>query len=316
MQSLPGNTPLSPLRSLSLVAARHPIALFLALAFGFAYPLMGLVILVRDGVIPGAGVPERFGIDLEEAAGLLMTILGLLPATILVTMLEGGRPALVTLLRRAGTWRVGLAWWLVITLALPGTTVLLALLLGDRLRMPSAGVLINEVVGVAVAFLLVNLWEEMAWSGFLQTRLERSHSFLVAAFLTAIPFGAIHLPLKTVNGTTSAGELAQALVLYVVLGLIVRPLFGIIMRGTGDSVFAAALMHTMFNRSNNVDGIAADLLAGPNRSLAALIATLLLTIAIGLVIRPKLTRAYRLKLDTRRGDDSGAADLPLHCKPA
>ena len=316
MQPLPGNTPLSPLRRLSIVAARHPIALFLALAFGFVYPLMGLVVLARDGVIPGAGVPERFGINLEEAAGLLMTILGLLPATILVTALEGGRPALATLLRRASTWRIGLAWWLVVALALPGTTVLLALLLGDRLRMPDAGVLVNEVVSVAVAFLFVNLWEETAWSGFLQTRLERGHSFIVAAFLTAIPFGAIHLPLKIINGTTSAGELAQAFVLYLVLGLIVRPLFGIILRGTDDSVFAAALMHTMFNRSNNVDGIAADLLAGPNRSLAALIATLLLTIVIGLAIRPKLTRAYRLKLDRQQGQDTGPSDLPLHSSPA
>ena len=136
------------------------------------------------------------------------------------------------------------------------------------------------------------------------------------ALSAGISVRAIHLPLKIINGTTSAGELAQAFVLYLVLGLIVRPLFGIILRGTDDSVFAAALMHTMFNRSNNVDGIAADLLAGPNRSLAALIATLLLTIVIGLAIRPKLTRAYRLKLDRQQGQDTGPSDLPLHSSPA
>ncbi|HEU5087639.1 MAG TPA: CPBP family intramembrane glutamic endopeptidase [Roseiflexaceae bacterium] len=261
-------------------------------------------------------MPERFGIDLEEAASLLMTVLGLLPATLVVTALEGGRPAVTTLLRRMTRWRIGLVWWLVVVAALPATTIVLALLLGDTFRMPDAGVLANEVMSTAVAFLLVNLWEETAWSGFLQTRLERSHSFFVAAFLTAIPFGAIHLPLKIINGASSAGELAQAFVLYVVLGLIVRPLFGLILRGSGDSVLAVALMHTMFNRSNNVDGIAADLLVGSNRSLAALIATLILTLVIGISIRRKLTRAYRLQLDTQHGPEPGAAELPLQRRPA
>ncbi len=310
------NTPLSPRNRFATLAARHPVALFLALAFGLAYSLMGLMVLVRTGVLPGAGVPERFGINLEEAASLLMTVLGLLPATLLVTALEGGRPAVTTLLRRMTRWRIGLVWWLVVVAALPATTIVLALLLGDTFRMPDAGVLVSEVVSIAVAFLLVNLWEETAWSGFLQTRLERSHSFFVAAFLTAIPFGAIHLPLKIINGASSAGELAQAFVLYVVLGLIVRPLFGLILRGSGDSVLAVALMHTMFNRSNNVDGIAADLLVGSNRSLAALIATLILTLVIGISIRRKLTRAYRLQLDTQHAAEPGAAELPLQRRPA
>jgi membrane protease YdiL (CAAX protease family) len=34
--------------------------------------------------------------------------------------------------------------------------------------------------------LLINLWEEAAWAGFLQTRLERRHNFFLAALLTGI----------------------------------------------------------------------------------------------------------------------------------
>jgi membrane protease YdiL (CAAX protease family) len=46
-----------------------------------------------------------------------------------------------------------------------------------------------------INFILVNLWEETAWAGVIQTRLERRHSIFVGAALTAVPFGFIHRPL-------------------------------------------------------------------------------------------------------------------------
>jgi membrane protease YdiL (CAAX protease family) len=61
---------------------------------------------------------------------------------------------------------------LVAVIALPLLTVIIAVLLGDASALPSQNVLWREVLGIAVAFLLVNLWEEAAWAGFLQTRLE------------------------------------------------------------------------------------------------------------------------------------------------
>ena len=58
------------------------------------------------------------------------------------------------------------------------------------------------------------------------------------------------------------------------------------------------LTHTFFNRSNNTDGIAADLLpGGDSRQLAALLATAVLTVGIGLILRSKLSRSYRRQLD-------------------
>ena len=300
---------------LRALAASRPIAMFLVAVLGLVYPLMALIILAQRGVIPGAGLPARLAIDAEEFASLLLTLLGLLPATLLVTALEGGRPALRTLFRRVFRWRIGITWWAIAVAALPATTVAVALLLGDSLQVPSAGVLASELAAVTIAFLLVNLWEETAWTGFLQTRLERRHSFLVAAALSAVPFAAVHLPLRLISGPAAASELAQAFGLYLVLGLIVRPLLGLVLRGSGDSVFAAALMHTLFNRSNNPDGIAADLLIGPNRQLAALIAVLLLSAVIGLFIRRKLTRAYRQELDTMSIEPANPALSRPHQRP-
>lgn len=279
-------------------ATQHPLVLFLTVAFGFVFPLMALPILAQHGIIPGASLPARFGLNMERAASALIILPGLVLATVVVTALEGGRAALLQLFRRVVRWRIGLAWALIIVAALPATTVALAVLMGDTLRTPSIGVLVGEVGEVLVAFLLVNLLEETAWSGFFQSRLERRHSFFVAAALTAVPFAAIHMPLQVINGNTSLSVLAQTLVLYIIFqGLAGRPLVGMVLRGSGDSVLAAALMHTFFNRSNNADGIAADLLSGPNRPLAALLATLLLAVVLGLVMRYKLTRAYRQELD-------------------
>src|SRR5581483_5483237 len=130
---------------------------------------------------------------------------------------------------------------------------------------PTIGSVIEEVVQAAVAFFVINLWEETGWTGFFQSRLERRHNFFIAAALTAIPFALIHLPLRVINDTTSLGGLVQQFILLMILGLIFRPLIGMALRGSGDSVMAAALMHTFFNRSNNSDGIAADLLIGDNR---------------------------------------------------
>jgi membrane protease YdiL (CAAX protease family) len=290
------------LAKLKALAVRHPIALFLAVLFGFVYPLMALPILAQYGIIPGASLPAMFGMDMERAASALLIVPGLVLATVLVTALEGGQPALRGLLRRVLKWRIGLVWSLVTVIALPATTVVLAVLMGDSFRIPGADVLAAEVVQVAVAFFIINLWEETAWSGFFQSRLERRYNFFVAAALTAIPFAAIHVPLRVINGGNTPAGIAQGFVLLVILGLIFRPLIGMGLRGSGDSVMAAALMHTFFNRSNNIDGIAADLLVGANRPLAALIATVLLTSVIGFCIRRQLSRAHRLELDAMNSE--------------
>jgi uncharacterized protein len=289
--------PSVPPTGLRGLATRYPLTLFLVWALGVAYASSGLVLLARQGVIPGGSLPTRLGLDYERAAVLPMMFLGLLPATLLVTGLEGGRPALGALFRRVVRWRVGLVWWLLAVVALPLTTIVLATVLGDSLRMPSLSVLAGEVVSIAIAILLVNIWEETAWAGFFQTRLERRHNFYIAALLTAIPFAAIHMPLQVINGMTKPMDLAVQFMLLVIFSFIFRSLLGTVLRGAGDSVLVVGVLHTFFNRSNNTDGIVADLLLGSNRQMAALLATTLLTIVMGVIMRRRLSRAYRQELD-------------------
>ena len=279
------------------LARRFPVTVFLAMAIGLSYPLMSLAIMAQYGVIPGTSLPKYIGLDMERAASTLL-VLSLIAATFLTTALHGGRPAVQVLLRRMFRWRVRPVWWLVAVVALPATTVILAVALGDSTHVPPRGVVAREVVSIAVALLMVNLWEETAWAGFLQTRLEHRHNFFVAAGLTAIPFAAVHLPLRIINGQATTPQTAGiAFLALLVLSLIFRSLIGMVLRGAANSILLAAVTHTLFNRSNNIDGIAADILEGSNRPIAALLATILTTVVLGICLRRKLSRSYRQALD-------------------
>jgi uncharacterized protein len=277
---------------------RHPLAGFLVLALGSVYVLSVIPILMQYDVIPGKDFPSRLGLDMERFSAALLTFL-LFGSALLVTYLDGGRAAVRQLFRRILRWRVGIGWWLVAFLALPVLTVVIAVLFGDAVVLPSGSVLWQELLGILAAWFLINLWEEAAWAGFLQTRLERRHNFFLAALLTGIPFAAIHMPLQVITGQVrSAVDFAVGFGLLMVLVVFVRALFGMVLRGAGNSLLLVGLTHAMFNRSNNSDGIAADLLpGGDSRQLAALLATIVLAVVLGLVLRSKLSRSYRRQLD-------------------
>jgi uncharacterized protein len=285
--------------------ARHPIAAFLLLVLGSVYVLSVVPVLMQYDVIPGKNFPDQFGLDMERAFSTVLTVL-LFGSALLVTYFDGGRLAVRQLFRRIRRWWVGLGWWLAAVIALPLLTVIIAVLLGDASALPSRNVLWREVLGIAIAFLVINLWEEAAWAGFLQTRLEQRHNFFVAAALTAIPFAAIHMPLQVINGEVRTPvDLAVYFALLAVLSVFIRSLFGMVMRGATNSLLLVGLTHTFFNRSNNSDGIAADFLpGGDSRQIAALLATVVLTIVLGLILRSKLSRSYRRGLDEAEMTDS------------
>jgi hypothetical protein len=65
-----------------------------------------------------------------------------------------------------------------------------------------------------------------------------------------------------------------------------------VLRGAANSVLLVAVTHVMFNRSANSDGIAADILSsGDNQQMAVLLATLVLTVVLGIILRKKLSRS-------------------------
>ena len=181
---------------------------------------------------------------------------------------------------------------------MPLGTIGLAVVFGDDIHAPSLATVASEFVAALVALLLANLGEEGTWTGFVQTRLERRHNFLLVALVTAVPFAIVHLPLRVIaREATTFGELLSSFVVLVVFCLFFRTLVGTVARGAANSVLLAAVTHTFFNRSNNADGVAADILAGPNQQAAATLTAVLLTVTLAAVNRRRLTRTYRHELD-------------------
>ena len=74
----------------------------------------------------------------------------------------------------------------------------------------------------------------------------------------------------------------------------------------------AAVTHTFFNRSNNADGLAADILTGPHQQSAATLTAVFLTVTLAVVNRRRLTRAYRHELDAAEEPVSSAASPPTY----
>ncbi len=290
----------TPTGRLRRITARHPVTMFLVLGIGLAYTTATVWGLAYHGYIPGGNVHDVFGVAPDEVTGAML-VLALLPAALYVTKVTEGSAGVRALLRRAFRWRVHPGWWLTALFGLPVLTVGLAAALGDELRPVDIAPMVLRQAGLLfVNFIIINLWEETAWTGFLQTRLERRRNWFVASWIVAVPFAAVHVPLEFFLGQkVTAGVLAGAFVTYLILGLLVRPLMAVMRRATGNSLLLVALTHSVFNRTNNDNGIGAEMLDGEMRELTMLVAVVVLTVAVAVIARHRLSRRYAAELDRR-----------------
>ena len=286
-------------------AARRPLTKVLLLLFPTAYGLQLLWGLAYYGVLPGGSLNTLIGAAPDEFAALLGNAAMIVIALYVIWAREG-RAGLRTLAHRIVRWRVGLTWWLAALVGLPLLTVAIAVLLGDNLHGDAVlPLLTTQLAQVLLTLLVINLWEETVWTGVFQTRLEQRHNLLVASWLVAIPFALVHLPLQFFLGTpVTAGSLALAFLVYLVFGMVVRPMFAVFRRATGDSLLLVGLLHSVFNRTNNEDGVTAALLDGDARKVAILLAVVIFTLAVDLTIRRSSPRpGDRSPAETQRRDN-------------
>ncbi len=278
------------------------MTVFLVLGIGLSYTLVTLWGLAYHGHLPGGDLHETLGIAPDELTGAVL-LLALLPAAVYVTEVTEGTQGVRALFRRAFQWRVHPGWWLTVLLALPVLTIGLGAAMGDELRAVDLVPMLISQAGLLLAnFLIINLWEETAWTGVLQTRLERRHNWFVASLLVAIPFAVVHVPLEFFLGQeVTAGVLLGALVTYFLLGVVVRPMLAVLRRATGGSLLLVALLHTVFNRTNNDNGIGAEFLDGEMRAISMLVAVVVVTVAVALVARRRLSRQYAVELELDGG---------------
>jgi membrane protease YdiL (CAAX protease family) len=267
--------------------------------FGIGWPILAVPVLADRGLIGGPEVPVEF-------FALAVTWFVMLPAALWVTAVSEGRSAARQLLGRAFRWRLG-GWWLVVLLALPVVTIVVGLALGGSLA--SGGVLwvvLRGGMSLLTAVLLIHLWEETVWAGFLQARLERRHSITVAALIASVPFAAIHMPLLLI-GETSINGLLVGVAKLLALGVGMRLMVGVFLRATG-SLLAVGMLHGVYNASNNAGGLIDGLLNGADQNLAAPIALVVVTAAVAAHLHHRENPVSPPKTDQRVSTDGTEID--------
>jgi membrane protease YdiL (CAAX protease family) len=241
----------APTSSLKRFIIRHPVAAFLGLVYGISWLLFLPSFLSQNGI----GVLP-FAIPVTPFL-LLSVIFGLTLPAYIVTRVTGGREGVRDLRRRYTHWRIGIGWYLLALFALP-----IADLLGASLWLGTAPlaafanrwqllftVLLPEALVGAV---LINLWEEGAWTGFLLPRLQERWGALTSSVLVAAAMGLFHVPLIFILGGVSDAPIPpNQYWLYFVLLFVGTVPFRVLVtwlwNRTRGSVIVVALVHAAFN---------------------------------------------------------------------
>jgi membrane protease YdiL (CAAX protease family) len=219
---------------------------------GSARPGLRSMLLFATIAVVGGGT--LFGkstvVDPGEPFLLAGVYLGLALPALVLTRLTGGPGALRTLLRRCV--RVPRAWWWlpVAGLTLPLASFALASALGGArpLTASSAGFYLADLV---IGVVLVNLAEELGWTGFFQSRAMLRWGAVGGSLVTAVFFTLIHLPLAAA-GVEELGEAVRNVLVVGAVAVGLRLLVGRLHTWTGGSILAVGVLHSSFNATETL----------------------------------------------------------------
>ncbi len=221
--------------------ARHPVAALLLWSF-----TVGQAVAFIPVVASSAGV--QLPVQPFTTAS---TWVGLLLPAVVITWLVDGRPGTLILLSRLAAVRRPLGWYALSLVVVPLVSLVLALAIagGTVGAVETAPIdlvrafLVSFGVQAALHLVTNNLWEELAWTGFVQARLQAGHSPMVAALMTAPLFALQHMPLVMSNSLVGGVVVMAAL---VILAVPFRAVMGWISNRTG-SLFLVGLTHACGN---------------------------------------------------------------------
>lgn len=232
----------SPLRRL---AGNRPIAMFLVIVLGLSLPVDAALLASGQDISPG----------------ILLSVILLLGVATLVTALSEGRAGVRRLFAGVIRWRMGLVRFAVLVIAIPLLTLLVAAVTGTLISPPDGWLdLVGSYLFRTFIFglLLVNLWEETAWGGFMQSRLMARRGLLIGSLLTAIPFFVIHIPNAFAEQGLKNTSLEVAAINLSLLALVApffRYLLGTQLIDSGGSILAIGLLHASFNAAGQLSAV-------------------------------------------------------------
>lgn len=284
---------------------RRPLVSFFLWAYTVGQVLPWSVVL--------AGLADRAW--LSSGSVVLSTLIGLLLPALVITRITDGPEGLRGLWRRAVKMRVGLAWYAAAFLLVPAVILAIGVLLGGMPPDRSAGFLLTALgphllLPLLITFVLINWWEEVAWMGFVQTRLQHWRGPLLAAVIVAPLFALQHSSLAAGQGLVPGAVL---LLLLAVLAVPFRIALGWAYNRTG-SLFLVGLIHAIGNAMAGGDGINAGYLHHmyPDNNtvtMAHLLAMFLLGLLVLIVTHGRLLGADTPRLRERSPRASATAHV-------
>jgi len=223
---------------------RHPVGTFLIWTYAVGQPL-ALTPVVAEKVY-GIALPTEPFLIAATAVALLLPVL-------VITWIVDGSQGLRTLRRRMLKVRLPIRWYLLPLVVVP-MLVVLPLVLSEGAPAGLSAVGLGSAVGIgfllqtAVVLVTVNWWEEMAWTGFVQARLQdRFRSRRYPAMLAAVavaPLFAVQHAFMMFESTVVDGLIQFGIL--VVFAVIFRSLQGWMYNRT-DSLFLVGLVHAAGN---------------------------------------------------------------------
>ena len=205
------------------IARNHPLATFLAIAYSVSAAIFAIPFLSKAGI----GI-----IDLELpgiAPFVLLDAIALAVAAFVATALADGRAGVRELRHRVFHFRVHPKWYAVAILLLPVAALAAAVVVGGSAVVASvvgssAGLFLVIVAGAVFAFLLVNWWEEAAWSGFALERLQPTLGPIGASVVTTWLQALVHVPLVFIAGGVTDGRVPAEQVPFYLVALFILPI--------------------------------------------------------------------------------------------
>ena len=229
--------------------ARHPVSAFLLILYPVSWILFLPAVLGKSGlgVLP-VDIPAQAGI-------LLVTIFGLTGVAYLVTRLADGKEGVRRLRRHYYQFRAAPQWYLMAVFGAPVLLVIVGLIgRGGSALSPFgnhvSGIPTTYLLNVALIAILISVWEEGAWMGFVTARLQERWGPVMASIVVAPCFGFVHLPLFFITGGLIDNARPQgfhvleyAIYLLVLFSIPVRIVITWAFNSTKGSLPVVALMH-------------------------------------------------------------------------
>ena len=254
MSAITATTQPEPASGIRRLIYRHPVAAFLILVYGISWPLYIPSFLSESGIglLPFELSPKPFN--------LLAVIFGLTLSAYIVTRVTQGKEGIQELRRRYTHWRVGIGWYLLALFAPPLTALLGAVLwrgtaplsaFADRWELLFTVFLPAALLNVV----LINVFEEGGWQGFLLPRLQERWGPLVSSVMVAVAWAVFHVPLLFIVGGLSDERIPPDRYWYYLAYLFVitppvRVLVTWFWNSTRGSVLVVALLHGAWNTTS------------------------------------------------------------------